>query len=107
MAVQAITLGVEFLCRYRMQAKGGLLGASRDEHGHQNTAHRTETRLKRRHSATPVFNFVVLRTRVAVCCYSTLSREAVVMAWTVCAATNVIAPYDRILRVLQTCPFPQ
>ncbi|GFV17331.1 hypothetical protein TNCV_147991 [Trichonephila clavipes] len=46
---------------------------------------------------------VVLRTRVAFCGYSTLSREAVVMVAvrTVYAAANVVAPYQRILGVLQ------
>ncbi|GFT10327.1 hypothetical protein TNCV_3735651 [Trichonephila clavipes] len=42
----------------------GLNGSSL--HGHQNTADRTGTRLKRRHSASPESRFVVQRFRLAV-----------------------------------------
>ncbi|GFX13727.1 uncharacterized protein TNCV_599371 [Trichonephila clavipes] len=102
MAVQDIPQGVGPLCRYGMQA-GGLLGASRMVYGHQNTAQRTETRLKRRHS------FVIRRTRVVVYLYAALSKEDEVMfiiALTVYAAANVIVPCERILDVLRTCSFP-
>ncbi|GFX06209.1 hypothetical protein TNCV_642541 [Trichonephila clavipes] len=59
-----------------------VLGAFRHIHGHQNTARRNGTRLKRRHWAAPTPNFVVLRTRIAISLYAALSMQAEVMVTT-------------------------
>ncbi|GFU18196.1 hypothetical protein TNCV_2033461 [Trichonephila clavipes] len=69
---------------------------------------RIETGLKRRHCATSVSSFVVLRIRVGVTLYAALPNEAKVMVTvlTVHSAAKVIAPYERMLDMLPTYPFP-
>ncbi|GFX39567.1 hypothetical protein TNCV_2103131 [Trichonephila clavipes] len=52
------------------------MSISKHVYGHQNTARRTETRLKKRHCTTPVLSFVVRYTRIAVSLYAALSRES-------------------------------
>ncbi|GFY23019.1 hypothetical protein TNCV_2182801 [Trichonephila clavipes] len=100
MAVQAIKLGVRSLCRYRMQA-GGLLGASRlpSEYCTQNRKSSEQTTLC--HSC--IRRFAHKSHHLSLCCISYRIMVAVLTAY---AAVNVIAPYERILGVLQTWPFP-
>ncbi|GFY31682.1 hypothetical protein TNCV_4199931 [Trichonephila clavipes] len=76
---------------------------SRHVHGHQNTARRTETHLKRRHFTNPVTNFVVLPTSHSplLCCIAPRRGSNARRAH---AAANGDAPYERILH--QKCPFP-
>ena len=86
------------------QATRGLLGASRHLYGHNNTASRTGTDLKRRHCVFPVSIFVVWHTRVAVSLHTALSREDKVMVdeLTGHGIANADAPNERKLDVLQT-----
>ena len=79
------------------QATRGLLGNSKNVHGHQNTERRTGNRLKRRHHVIFVSSFFVWRTRVSVSFYVELSREAEVMvaALTRHTAAKADAPYEQ------------
>lgn len=77
-------------------------------YGHQNTASRTGTRLKRRHCVTPLFCCVIRRiTPVTVSLYAALSKEATVMVSVlkVHTAANVVTMYERILFALQNAHF--
>ena len=87
------------------QTTCSLLGASRHLYGHQNTAHRKWTRLKRRHCAIPVYNFVARHTRLANSLYAALSKEADVMVakLTGHASANVDILYKQKLGVLMIC----
>ncbi|GFW15443.1 hypothetical protein TNCV_4655831 [Trichonephila clavipes] len=77
MVAQTITPGTGFLCQYRIQVEDeGFFGVSRHVHGHQNTACRAGTHLKRRHCATPESSFIVRSTRVTVSLFSALLRDA-------------------------------
>ncbi|GFU56689.1 hypothetical protein TNCV_1822231 [Trichonephila clavipes] len=67
MIVQAITLDAGLYDNIECkQETSGLLGYSRHLYGHQNTARKTGTHLKRRHWTIPVSCFVIRSTRVDV-----------------------------------------
>ncbi|GFS89967.1 hypothetical protein TNCV_506971 [Trichonephila clavipes] len=101
--VQDLCADIEF-----KQTTSGFLGASRHVYSHQNTAGRSGRRLKRQHCGTPVSRFVVQRIRVSMSLFAVLSRENEVITTllTVHVANYAVAPYKRILGVLQTCTFP-
>ena len=65
------------------QATCGLLEATRQAYGYQNTASRTRIRLKRRHWTISVSNIFVRQTRLGVSFYFALPGEAkvLVMSW--------------------------
>ncbi|GFX59169.1 hypothetical protein TNCV_936841 [Trichonephila clavipes] len=90
------------------QETSGLLQASRHVYSHQNPAHRDKTRPKRQHCTTPLSSFVVRCSKVAVHLYAAVSREVEIMVavLTLHATPNFVAPYERVLGVLQICIFP-
>ncbi|GFV13121.1 hypothetical protein TNCV_4070611 [Trichonephila clavipes] len=85
----------------------GVHGNSRYVFGNRNTLRRTGTRLQRRHCATTVSSLVIQSTIVAISLCGELSWEAEVMATLllVHTAANVVASYERLLGILQTCRF--
>lgn len=88
------------------QATSVLLGTSRHIYDHQNTARIIGIPRKRRHCAA-LSIFVVRCTKFAVFFYVALSRRTKVMGVVLTdhAVASVVAPYERILGTLQTCPF--
>ncbi|KAF8791818.1 hypothetical protein HNY73_003495 [Argiope bruennichi] len=107
MASQTIASSAVPLCRYRMQADDLLSPRSfqtlirPSEYCTKNRDSSEKTTLC--HSCIQLYSSVHQNSHL-----SPLSREAEVMVVvrTVHAAANVIAPYERILGVLQTCSFP-
>ncbi|GFV91374.1 hypothetical protein TNCV_898911 [Trichonephila clavipes] len=87
------------------QTTSDLLGPSRHVYNHQNTARKTGTRIKRRHRTPPLSSFAVRHAKVT---FLGLSRKVEVMGAmpTVQIAANVVAPYEKIQKLLQTCPLP-
>ena len=90
------------------QATCGLLGASKHVYGHQNTASKNGTRLKRRQCTVSSSSFIIRCTEIAVSLYGALIREIklMIIELTGHAAENIDVQYERKLDLLQTYPYP-